>query len=656
MVKLFKKKKKSILVQYINDKGQTIQKKINPYLSTYPKDEYEITIGPKSLSKSYCGISSLIIKVLEPTKVQNIEIGGFPVLEDIKFVNFEENTDLLSFGFYSNKKIESIDLGSFKNSKNLSNITIDGNKQLKTIDLSSLVSKNLSNITITGNKQLKTVAFPSLKLQKLETLNLSGNGLKHVDLSLLEGNTVIEKINLSINEIGALDLSPLSSCTKLEELELGGNELGNSLDITPLALLMDNKEKNRDYLRKDLSLSFWIFYSKFNKKIPKLIIKKKKPRLPTNIYTEYTESWLGTTKYPPILIEWDVEKTFCQKIADQLLASFGEIWTFPSIAELLSVPVNTVLLIINRLKQLGLIHGYVDRETGGFMDSNKVTNDYYSKIIDTDFKDYMFRSAKMTPNETRRLLNILSDVREDIPITIERIHEMTGFTKRRIKYILSYVLRESLIDGEYLPTEDVFIKSKSTERKKTYVDNVEQNKVILDLLEGKAISISSLQNIFDCSEIAVPKKLKSCLSEEITGILIVLKSRLIMFEKHPPKVMCQLCLGKISSKTYFQCTTCKRYTCKTHYVESRNRGYKNCITCGSEILFFPFSCSGCSIDFSSVDEYKEENCPLCGYPLPKQDQLILGFIDNNDIAKDKIQNNQRKDSDLKSLLNHLKEI
>lgn len=154
---------------------------------------------------------------------------------------------------------------------------------------------------------------------------------------------------------------------------------------------------------------------------------------------------------------------------------------FPSIAKLLSAPVNTVLLIINRLKQLGLIHGYVDRETGDFKELGKEIN-YYSEIIDFDFKDYKFCSAKVTPNETRRILNILSDVREDIPITSERIHEMTGFTKRRIKSISSYVLREGLIDGEYLPTEGVFIKSKSTERKKTYVDNVEQNQVILDLL------------------------------------------------------------------------------------------------------------------------------------------------------------------------------
>ncbi|MFX0016814.1 MAG: hypothetical protein ACFFB2_19955 [Promethearchaeota archaeon] len=234
------------------------------------------------------------------------------------------------------------------------------------------------------------------------------------------------------------------------------------------------------------------------------------------------------------------------------------------------------------------------------------------------------KSKPVTPDELHRVLLILINMREETPIFISQISELTGIA--RIKPILDHLLEKDLIEGEFLSVavrDDVFIKKqrKGMEKENLYTEHDEQNKIMIDLLNRKAILISAIRAAFECTEIDIPSRIKSLLKNPQKNLL-TLRNGLFLIEMQSPKFICQLCLGEISAKTYFQCVTCKRYTCTTHYVESQKVGYDKCTTCGNKMIFFPFMCEGCQLDFSSVDEIKGKNCPLCGFFLPDQKKLI----------------------------------
>jgi parallel beta-helix repeat protein len=146
-----------------------------------------------------------------------------------------------------------------------------------------------------------------------------------------------------------------------------------------------------------------------------------------------------------------------------------------------------------------------------------------------------------------------------------------------------------------------------------------------DLLRGRAISMDILTTEFSCSQLELPRRIKDAIGESTKGHLLVLRSGLILLEKIPlNKANCQICTRDFEGETYFQCLNCQRYVCTPHYVDLKAVGSTSCPNCGGTLMSLPFSCDGCSLDFSKVNDLtlKTTRCPLCGYSLVKQSKLI----------------------------------
>ncbi|MFX0183636.1 MAG: hypothetical protein ACFE95_11190 [Candidatus Hodarchaeota archaeon] len=146
-----------------------------------------------------------------------------------------------------------------------------------------------------------------------------------------------------------------------------------------------------------------------------------------------------------------------------------------------------------------------------------------------------------------------------------------------------------------------------------------------DLLRGRAISRDVLTAEFNCSQLELPHRVKDVIGESMKGHLLVMRAGLFLIERCPPtKANCQICAREFEGENYFQCEHCQRYVCTPHYVDMKIVGSPDCPNCGGTLISLPFSCEGCSLDFSNVAELPGEatRCPLCGHSLVAQSDLI----------------------------------
>lgn len=148
---------------------------------------------------------------------------------------------------------------------------------------------------------------------------------------------------------------------------------------------------------------------------------------------------------------------------------------------------------------------------------------------------------------------------------------------------------------------------------------------ISDLKRGKAIPIEQLADTIEKKPLEIPKFAKATIEKEIfANKSLVIRSQMLLLSPLPPKnVTCQVCLTEIAEPRYFQCHECKRYICISDYVDLQNVGRTGCPNCSDVVQAFPFTCSACNLDFSSVEELtRQERCPLCGYALPSQSMIV----------------------------------
>jgi hypothetical protein len=142
---------------------------------------------------------------------------------------------------------------------------------------------------------------------------------------------------------------------------------------------------------------------------------------------------------------------------------------------------------------------------------------------------------------------------------------------------------------------------------------------------GKAIHVKTLSTTLKTRQLKLPNVIKSALtSKRLSNKALVLRFDMFLLEPVPPKeASCQVCIGEISDDSYFQCEACKRFVCIHDYVDLVTVGSANCPNCSGELVIFPFSCTACGLDFSSVTETAgKSGCSLCGYTLIDQSVLI----------------------------------
>ena len=148
---------------------------------------------------------------------------------------------------------------------------------------------------------------------------------------------------------------------------------------------------------------------------------------------------------------------------------------------------------------------------------------------------------------------------------------------------------------------------------------------IQDLEMGKAIPVKTLSTTLETHQLKLPNAIKEALtSKRLKGKVLVLRSNMFLLEPAPPKeASCQVCIGEISDNNYFQCEACKRFVCIHDYVDLVTVGSANCPNCSGNLIMFPFSCTACGLDFSSVTETAgKSGCVLCGYSLIDQSTLV----------------------------------
>lgn len=176
----------------------------------------------------------------------------------------------------------------------------------------------------------------------------------------------------------------------------------------------------------------------------------------------------------------------------------------------------------------------------------------------------------------------------------------------------------------------------------------------LDLQTGKAIPLNLLAKSFKKDSLEVPKIVKTELTnQQLSGKMLVMRSQMLLLEPIPPQdAICQICMTSLKELNYFQCSQCQRYVCVPDYVDLQAVGRSGCPNCSGDLVIFPFTCSACNIDFSSVKELsRQSRCPLCGYILPDQtslrsnitngiqpSQIINQTQDLSEEKEDKIQN------------------
>ncbi|MFX1518234.1 MAG: hypothetical protein ACFFC6_18210, partial [Promethearchaeota archaeon] len=150
-----------------------------------------------------------------------------------------------------------------------------------------------------------------------------------------------------------------------------------------------------------------------------------------------------------------------------------------------------------------------------------------------------------------------------------------------------------------------------------------------DLEMGKAIPIDLLTEVFGKSSLDIPKTIKKELSQDLLfGKSVVIRSQMVLLKPTPPQnASCQVCMSEIAEMHYFQCSQCQRYVCINDYVDLHGIGRSSCPNCSGDLLIFPFTCSACHLDFSSIKELsRQSRCPLCGYTLPNQTILVSKSI------------------------------
>jgi hypothetical protein len=148
---------------------------------------------------------------------------------------------------------------------------------------------------------------------------------------------------------------------------------------------------------------------------------------------------------------------------------------------------------------------------------------------------------------------------------------------------------------------------------------------IQDLENGKAIHVKTLSKTLETHQLKLPNAIKMALtSKRLIGKSLVMRSDMLLLEPIPPKdASCQVCISEISDDSYFQCKGCKRFVCIHDFVDLKTVGSTNCPNCSSGLILFPFSCTACGLEFSSVNEIAEKSgCSLCGYTLIDQSTLI----------------------------------
>ncbi|MHA2328540.1 MAG: WD40 repeat domain-containing protein [Candidatus Hodarchaeales archaeon] len=147
---------------------------------------------------------------------------------------------------------------------------------------------------------------------------------------------------------------------------------------------------------------------------------------------------------------------------------------------------------------------------------------------------------------------------------------------------------------------------------------------VSDLEKGKAIPVEMLTKNLEKTELELPKIVKNQLTDQqLAGKTLVMRSQMLMLQPVPPQnANCQTCMSEIEDTNYFQCMKCRRYICVNDYVDLQEVGRENCPNCSGDLLIFPFTCSACGLDYSSIKELSSQSrCPLCGYSLPDQSEL-----------------------------------
>jgi WD40 repeat protein len=119
------------------------------------------------------------------------------------------------------------------------------------------------------------------------------------------------------------------------------------------------------------------------------------------------------------------------------LGRFQSRWSFSIVAERLSVPETKVSSILRRLVNLKKIDGKID------------------------MKNKQFLSSWPTEDELKRVRELITQIRENIPVPITRIAEKTGMDENRCERVIKQLTGASQV-GEYLEIEGVFIKSDTT--------------------------------------------------------------------------------------------------------------------------------------------------------------------------------------------------
>ncbi|MFW9996008.1 MAG: hypothetical protein ACFFD4_28465 [Candidatus Odinarchaeota archaeon] len=120
------------------------------------------------------------------------------------------------------------------------------------------------------------------------------------------------------------------------------------------------------------------------------------------------------------------------------LGRYQSQWSFSTVAEKLSIPEKSVPSALRKLLRTKRIEGEIDNTTRRF-------TSYWS-----------------TEDELRRVKELITQIREGIPVPLTRIAEKTGLEINRCERVVKELTSGTTPAGEYLDIEGVFIKSDAT--------------------------------------------------------------------------------------------------------------------------------------------------------------------------------------------------
>ena len=160
---------------------------------------------------------------------------------------------------------------------------------------------------------------------------------------------------------------------------------------------------------------------------------------------------------------------------------------------------------------------------------------------------------------------------------------------------------------------------------KSEITDEREISLLEDLKKYKAIPTKSMTSILSVKEIELPKKIKDTLNHKMKNQSLVLRSDLLILEEIPPTDgFCQICGGEFEGDSFFQCVSCSRFVCTPHYIDLIAVGSAFCPNCRGDLFTLPFTCKGCELDFNQTKDFNihKKKCPLCGYTLPSQEDLV----------------------------------